>query len=84
MKYLWIDPAWRGWCVKAVAQVRFKPDHDAILRELDAHLQDRCRDLERIGFDRTLAEQRALTAMGDPEEVGKALDRAHKPWLGWR
>ena len=83
MKYLWIDPAWRGWCVRAVAQVRFKPDHNAILRELDAHLQDRCRDLERIGFERALAEQRALVAMGDPEEVGKALDRAHKPWLGW-
>lgn len=21
--------------------------------------------------------------MGDPEEVGQAMDRAHKPWLGW-
>ena len=21
--------------------------------------------------------------MGDPEEIGRALDRVHKPWLGW-
>ena len=24
-----------------------------------------------------------MNAMGDPEEVGQAMDRAHKPWLGW-
>ena len=74
---------WALWCAHVLARVRFTPDHKAIEKELTAHYQDHCRDLERIGYEQSLAEERALTAMGDAGEVGLALDRAHKPWLGW-
>lgn len=30
-----------------------------------------------------VTRQRALGAMGDAEEVGRGMDKAHKPWLGW-
>ena len=83
MKDQWMDPAWRGWCGTAVEQVRFRPDHAAIARELAAHLEDHRADLERLGYDRSLATERTLRAMGDPVVVGRALDRAHKPALGW-
>ena len=83
MKDHWMDPAWRGWCRAAVEQVRFRPDHDAIAKELAAHLEDHRADLERLGYDRPLATERTLRAMGDPVEVGRAMDRAHKPALGW-
>lgn len=63
--------------------VRFQADHETIQRELQAHYEDHVKDLERIGYDAALAKERALNAMGDPEEVGQAMDRAHKPWLGW-
>lgn len=71
------------WCDTVTRQVRFRPDRGAIQRELTAHYQDHVRDLERVGYDWKLAEQRALAAMGDPEEIGRALNRVHKPWLGW-
>lgn len=71
------------WCDTVTRQVRFRPDRGAIQRELTAHYQDHVRDLERVGYDWKLAEQRALAAMGNPEEIGRALDRVHKPWLGW-
>lgn len=71
------------WCDTVTRQVRFRPDRGAIQRELTAHYQDHVRDLERVGYDWKLAEQRALVAMGDPEEIGRALNRVHKPWLGW-
>lgn len=71
------------WCDTVTRQVRFRPDRGAIQRELAAHYQDHVRDLERVGYDWKLAEQRALAAMGNPEEIGRALDRVHKPWLGW-
>jgi hypothetical protein len=71
------------WCDTVTRQVRFRPDRGAIQWELTAHYQDHVRDLERVGYDWKLAEQRALAAMGDPEEIGRALDRVHKPWLGW-
>nr|WP_326185621.1 permease prefix domain 1-containing protein [uncultured Oscillibacter sp.] len=71
------------WRENVVEQVRFKPDRKRIREELDAHYEDHVRDLQRIGYDYELAEQRALGAMGDAEEIGRALDRVHKPWLGW-
>lgn len=78
-----VSPAWRGWCREVLEQVRFWPDHEAIRKELVAHLEDGRADLERLGYPRSLAEERTLRAMGDAKEVGLALNRAHKPWLGW-
>lgn len=72
-----------GWVEQVCGCVRFQPDRKAIRKELWAHYEDHCRDLERLEFAPALARQRALEAMGDPLEVGKALDRVHKPWLGW-
>ena len=71
------------WCDTVTRQVRFQPDRADIARELAAHYEDHVRDLERLGYGAELAAQRALGAMGDPEEVGRAMDEAHKPWLGW-
>lgn len=78
-----IDRAWRGWVREVLAQVRFWPDHESIRQELLAHLEDGRADLMQLGYDRKTAEERTLRGMGDPAETGKALDRAHKPWLGW-
>lgn len=72
-----------GWVERACGCVRFRPDRRAIRKELWTHYEDHCRDLERLEFEPALARQRALEAMGDPLEVGRALDRVHKPWLGW-
>lgn len=74
---------WRGWCREVVQQVRFWPDHRAIQKELAAHLDDSRADLLRLGYDWKLADERVLKGMGDPVEIGRALDRAHKPALGW-
>lgn len=73
----------QNWRATVVAQVRFKPDRAAIQQELTAHYEDHVRDLERLKYPTELAEKRAVEAMGDPEEIGRALDRVHKPWLGW-
>ena len=72
-----------NWQATVVERVRFKPDRVAIAAELTAHYEDHVRDLERLDYPLKLAKQRALLAMGDPEEVGRGLDRVHKPWLGW-
>lgn len=74
---------WRGWCREVVQQVRFWPDHRAIQKELAAHLDDSRADLLRLGYDWKLADERVLKGMGDPVEIGRALDRAHRPALGW-
>ena len=71
-----------GWKKEVLRHVRFFFDHEAIEKELAAHYEDSVADFLRIGYDRDLAESRALTAMGDAEEVGRGLDRAHSTFLG--
>ena len=77
-----------GWLHTAVAGIRFRPDREAVEAELREHIEDKTLDLMRIFPDMTAreAEERALSGMGDPEELGKELAKIHKPWLGylWR
>ena len=70
------------WVDAVCEQVRFWPDRKSIARELRVHYEDHVRDLLRLGRDPEAAE-RALSAMGNAQEVGRALNRVHKPWLGW-
>lgn len=72
-----------SYCRAVCAQVRFKPDHAAITEELFGHILDRRDALMEQGLSRQEAEARAVAAMGDPEEVGKALNKEHSWLLGW-
>ena len=71
------------WVDAVCERVRFRPDRKAIEAELRIHYEDHVNDLLRLGRPRELAEERALAAMGNAQEVGWALDKVHKPWLGW-
>lgn len=74
---------WVRWCQAVLREVRFYPDHKAIETELLAHLTDSRDRLERRGYARKEAEQKALEAMGSSQEVGRALNSAHRPFWGW-
>ena len=57
-------------------------ERTAIREEIDAHLEDHICALLDLGYDPELAEQRTMAAMGDPEEVGKELDKQYPlHWL---
>ena len=43
------------WRDSVVKQVRFRPDRTAVAEELTAHYEDHVKDLERLGYDRSLA-----------------------------
>ena len=77
-----------GWLDLATADIHFKPDRAAVRAELKAHVEDKCADLRRLypDMDDWDIKKRATAQMGDPEEVGRALARLHRPWLGylWR
>ncbi len=77
------DYAFSRWRDQVLSQVRFAPDRAAICRELNAHYADHVQGLLDCGYEEKLARERSLAAMGDAEEIGRALDRVHKPWLGW-
>ncbi len=79
------DKLWEEWLRAATKDVRFPPDRAAVREELAAHLEDRAADLRRVFPDMTEEEarERAAGEMGDASEIGKALGKIHKPWLGW-
>lgn len=71
------------FCDQVCRFVRFRPDHAAIRAELTAHWEDRAAALAEHGLSREEAAAQALEAMGDPEEIGRELDKSHSPLLGW-
>lgn len=76
------------WLDLAVSGIRFGPDREAVREELRAHIEDRAADFMRIfpDMEEREAQERALAAMGDAEELKVSLAKVHKPWLGylWR
>ena len=76
------DPFQR-WCDATTSYVRYFPDRAGIEKELRDHFEDHRDALLDCGYDRELAEERALEAMGDPHEVGKGLNQVHSPVWGW-
>ena len=53
----------------------------AIRAELEGHMEDHMEGLMELGYEPKLAEQRTLAAMGDPQEVGRELNKQYP--LGW-
>ncbi len=74
-----------SWLDTAVSDIRFGPDRKAVRAELEGHIEDKIADLQRIfpGIPEEEARERALSGMGDPEELKISLAKVHRPWLGW-
>lgn len=68
---------------KLLEQVRFKKAHKGIEAELRSHMEDQIADNMSAGMDREAAEKAAVKDMGDPVEVGIAMDSVHRPRIAW-
>lgn len=64
-------------------QIRWKKAHAAVAKELTDHLFDQKEAYLSCGDSEVLAEEKALRQMGDPVEIGAALDSTHKPAPQW-
>ena len=71
------------WLRDAVKHVKFPPDRRKVREELYEHMLSR--NLEFLAEDHSEeeADRLACLAMGDPEEVGRALAEVHKPFWGY-
>ena len=57
-------------------------EREAIRAEIDAHIEDHICALLDLDYDMALAEERTMARMGDPEEVGRELDKQYPAvWL---
>ena len=71
------------WLRDAVKYIKFPPDRRKVRQELYEHMISRNRDFLNEGCSEPEADRRVCEAMGDPEEVGKALAEVHKPFWGY-
>ena len=67
------------WLDTATGKIVFRPDREAVRKELEAHFED-------LREARGLDEEAATAAMGDPSALAEELGRIHRPWPGylWR
>ncbi len=78
---LWKDG--ENWLRDAVKYVKFPPDRRRVREELFEHMLSRNLELLAQGRSEAEAARLACEAMGDPEEVGRALAAVHKPFWGY-
>lgn len=64
-------------------QIRWRRARGPLLRELSDHIADQAADYQAQGLEERDALDRAVAEMGDPETVGKDLDRLHRPKNCW-
>ena len=65
------------------AQIRWKRARRPLLRELSDHIADQAAAFEAEGQSPGEALSAAVAEMGEPEEVGRELDRLHRPQNRW-
>ena len=71
------------YCSRVTRHMRCVWEQHQVTQELTAHLEDHAEALRAAGAGWDEAEEAAVAAMGDPDELGRALDRLHSPWP-WR
>ena len=65
------------------ARIRWARGRTYLLRELSDHIEDQRSAFEAQGLPPEEALNRAVAEMGDPEEVGDALNALHRPGRSW-
>ena len=59
-------------------EIKYKPIRKDISEELELHIQDIKEEYIASGMNDNEAEEKAVSNMGDAEEIGKKLNRIHK------
>ena len=64
-------------------EIKYKPIREDISEELSLHIQEQKEDYMKEGFDERNAEEKAVSNMGEAEEIGKKLNKIHRPKFDW-
>lgn len=70
------------WCRVAVKKIKYRPDRDAVHKELYEHLEDRYESFRSRGWEHEEAIDKSIEAMGSAEDLAPQLAKIHSPF--WR
>lgn len=65
-------------------QIRYKPIRKQISEELENHIEEIKENYIKEGMETKEAEAEAIKQMGDSIEIGKKLDKIHRPRFDWK
>ena len=65
-------------------EIKYEPAKKAISEELELHMKEVKENYINDGIDEKIAEEKAVNQMGSAEEIGKSLNKIHKPQLDWK
>lgn len=65
-------------------QIKYKQIRESISEELKSHIEETKENYINEGLKEELAESKAIEQMGDSEEIGKRLNKIHRPRFDWK
>lgn len=65
-------------------QIKYKPIRENIAEELQDHIVESKENYIQEGLEEQIAEEKAIKQMGKAEEIGKKLNKIHRPKLDWK
>ena len=69
---------------KVCEEIKYKPARKGISEELELHIQEIKEDFINKGIKSDEAEEKAVSQMGIAEEIGKKLNKVHRPKFDWK
>ncbi|WP_145027293.1 FtsW/RodA/SpoVE family cell cycle protein [Paenibacillus sp. Y412MC10] len=78
------DAAVQEFLDRVCRHIRMKSMHAEIREELGSHIAERMDMLASEGVAEEHCAQEAIKLMGNPDDIGRSLHRAHKPAFDWK
>ena len=69
---------------KVCEQIKYEPAKKGISEELELHIQEIKEEYINEGISEIEAEEKAVSHMGEAEDIGRKLNKVHKPKLDWK
>ena len=69
---------------KVCQEIKYEPVKKGISEELTSHIQDIKEEYINKGIQEKEAEEKAVSQMGIAEDIGRNLNKIHKPKLDWK
>ncbi len=69
---------------KVCEQIKYTPIRKEISEELENHIEELKDNYVQEGMKEHEAEKEAIMQMGQAEEIGKRLNKIHKPKMNWK
>lgn len=65
-------------------EIKYKPIRKEISEEIQTHIEEIKQNNINNGMEEQIAEEKAIKEMGEAEEIGKQLNKIHRPKLDWK